>query len=156
MDTKLMKISAVILVLSLVFSCSTIKGTKDINTYYGDNFFYIGSRSSKARQSNMWVTDYKQTAFSQCLFKAYKNDTIFKMIQKEDLFLEGVIPMELWTKINADSQKIADNIPVTEYYSDADDKDKKHILETCLCYFSSRQLDSIAKQAYKEYIKKSN
>jgi len=156
MNTKLMKISSIILVLALVFSCSTIKGTKDINTYYGDNFFYIGSGKSKPGASNMWVRDYKQSAFSQCLFKAYKNDTIFKMIQKEDLFLDSVIPMELWPKINSESQKIADNIPVTEYYSDSDDKDKKHILETCLCYFSSRQLDSIAKKAYKEHSKKIN
>jgi len=55
-----MKISSIILVLALVFSCSTIKGTKDINTYYGDNFFYIGSGKSKPGASNMWVRDYKQ------------------------------------------------------------------------------------------------
>jgi hypothetical protein len=135
-----------------LLSCSTVKGSKDLNTYYGDIFFYPGYSKNKPSPKNGWVIEYKQKAFFDCLFQGYKNDSIFKLIQKEDSFINADnIPMTLWPKIKSDSKKIIQGLPPTEYYDDDLSKNKKHILQTCLCYFASRELDSIAKQEYKFY-----
>ena len=153
MDIKLVKTVIAIGFILTLFSCSTIKGSKDLNTYYGDAFFYPGYSKNKPNPKNSWVITYKQNAFFDCLFQGYKNDSIFKLIQKEDIFLESSVPMSLWPKIKSDSKKIIDNLPATEYYNDGLEKNKKHIAETCLCYFASRELDSVSKRAYKENTK---
>tara|TARA_R110000868_G_scaffold410069_2_gene697088 strand:- start:192 stop:665 length:474 start_codon:yes stop_codon:yes gene_type:complete len=153
MDIKPVKTVIVIGFILTLFSCSAIKGSKDINTYYGDAFFYPGYSKNKPNPKNSWVIAYKQNAFYDCLFQGYKNDSIFKLIQKEDIFLESQVPMSIWPKIKSDSKQIIDNLPATEYYNDDLEKNKKHISETCLCYFASRELDSIAKRAYKEHTK---
>lgn len=88
--------------------------------------------------------------------QGYKNDSIFKLIHKEDIFLESAVPTSLWPKARMDSKKIIDNLPATEYYNDETDKHKRHILETCLCYFASRELDSVAKEQYKLFKKDKN
>jgi hypothetical protein len=142
-----------VLLTTLFLSCSSIKGTKKLNTYYGDVFFYPGSLKIKPGPRNGWVEDYKQNSFYQCLSQGYKNDSIFKLIHKEDIFLESPLPMSLWPKVRMDSKKIIDSLPETEYYNDETDKHKRHILETCLCYFASRELDSIAKEEYKLFKK---
>lgn len=154
MDTKLIKRTIVIFFLTvLFFSCTSIKGTKKLNTYYGDSFHYPGSQKIKLGPRNGWVDDYKQNSFYQCLSQGYKNDSIFKLIHKEDIFNESIVPMSLWPKARMDSKKIIDGLPETDYYNDETDKQKRHTLETCLCYFSSRELDSIAKEEYKLYKK---
>lgn len=153
MDIKLVKtVIATGFILTLI-SCSAIRGSKDLNTYYGDAFFYPGYSLNKPSPKNGWVINYKQSSFYHCLSQGYKNDTIFKLIHEEDIFLEAAVPMSFWPKINSESKKIIDNLPSTEYYNDETDKNKKHILESCLCYFASRELDSVAKKAYKNYLK---
>lgn len=157
MDTKLIIKIATLLLLVTVFSCSSIKGTDNLNAYYGDNFFYPGSSKGKRISINYWVASYKRSAFYDCLFQGYKNDSIYKLAKKEDLFFETIIPIDKWDKIRAESKKIADNMPVVEsHYDDELYKKKKYISATCLCYFASRELDSIAKEEYKLFRKDKN
>jgi hypothetical protein len=157
MDTKLIIKITTLLLLITVLSCTSIKGTDKVNTYYGDNFFYPGSSKGKRISINYWVISYKRSAFYQCLFQGYKNDSIYKLAKKEDLFFETIIPIDKWDKIRADSKKIADNMPVVEsHYDDELGKKKKYISATCLCYFASRELDSIAKEEYKLFRKDKN
>ncbi|RKS95072.1 hypothetical protein BC952_0720 [Flavobacterium limicola] len=154
MDIRLVKTALATGVILTIFSCSSIKGSTDLNTYYGDAFFYPGYSKNKPSPKNGWVIEYKENAFFDCLFQGYKNDSIFKLIQKEDSFINADnIPMTLWSKIKSDSKKIIQGLPAAEYYDDELTKNKKHISQTCLCYFASRELDSIAKRAYKEYTK---
>lgn len=151
MDIRLVKTALATGVILTIFSCSSIKGSKELNIYYGDAFFYPGYSKNKPSPKNGWVIEYKQSSFYYCLSQGYKNDMIFKLIHKEDIFLESQVPMSLWPTVRMDSKKIIDNLPATEYYNDETDKNKRHILETCLCYFASRELDSVAKRAYKEH-----
>ncbi|MBG6060862.1 hypothetical protein IWX83_000636 [Flavobacterium sp. CG_9.1] len=157
MDIRLVKTVLVTGVILTIFSCSSIKGSTDLDTYYGDAFFYPAYSKNKPSPKNGWIIEYKEKAFFDCLFQGYKNDSIFRLIQKENLFINADnIPMSLWPKIKSDSKKIIQNLPAAEYYNDETDKHKKYILQTCLCYFGSRELDSIAKKAYQKHIKMEN
>ncbi|MGG7035926.1 MAG: hypothetical protein ACI7YS_12140 [Flavobacterium sp.] len=158
MDTKLVKTTTSMLLLATLFSCSPIEGTKKLNTYYGDKFFYPGSSKNKPSPKIGWVIAYKQKAFYQCLFQGYKNDSILKLIKKEDLFTTyDFIPFSTFDKIKSDSKKIIDNISPNEYFiEDEETKKRNYISSTCLCYFASRELDSIAKNEYKLFLKDKN
>ncbi|AYN05326.1 hypothetical protein [Flavobacterium sp. 140616W15] len=105
MDTKLIIKFTTLLLLVTVFSCTSIKGTDKVNTYYGDNFYYPGSSKGKQISINYWVSSYKRSAFYDCFFQGYKNDSIYKLAKKEDLFFETIIPIDKWDKISADSKK---------------------------------------------------
>jgi hypothetical protein len=141
-----MKRLTVITIAFLIISCSTYKRT---------NFeYHLG------KKENEWINNFKTEFFFSCLKIGYKNDTIFKLISRKDFqylyepfaFQHNAINI-LATKIIKDMPK-----PIYPHCDDCTEKEEKeeaeknYICASCLNYYASRELDSIAKKAYKEYI----
>lgn len=152
MDFKLKTMKNVILNLLicslLISSCSTFKRNKFE--------YHLGS------QKNEWINNYKTEFFFECIKKGYKNDTIFKLISKKDL-LYIYEPFALQhSQIDKLATNLIDNLPkpIYPHCDDCNTKEeqeeilKNYICASCLNYYASRELDSIAKSNYKRLEKK--
>lgn len=117
-------------------------------------------RSSKLEKfdynktSNAWISCFKDQVFFSCLKESYKNDTIiFEKIGKIDAFnpYDGLSPetIELSEKLGS---KIVINMPPPSMCEGCKEGDNYYMAH-CLHYYTSRELDSIAKEAYREYLK---
>lgn len=134
---------ALLLVCLVLFSC---------NTYKREKFDYKFG-------TNTWINSYKTDVFFACIKKGYNNDSIFKLIEKKDFIsLTGDFQI---TEMN-ESKKLGENVinkmpmPIYPKCDDCDEKEeikKNYICASCLNYYASRELDSIARQAYKEHVK---
>lgn len=108
-----------------------------------------------------WINMYKTEMFFTCLRKSYENPAIFNLIAKEDLQVPYEPILSEYDKINLLSTKIIKNIPKPIYpnWDDCTEKEKQEQLKknyfcaTCLNYYASSELDSIAKKAYKNFLK---
>lgn len=142
-----MKIKIIIffLLLTLV-SCKS---------YNRDKFTY-------EEKDRAWINAYKYEVFYSCLKEGLKNDTIFKLMEKKDFFYP-------YDDIDIDERKVASllgkkiieniSIPIIPHCDDCDEnaeKKKNYISNNCLKYYASRELDSIAKEAYKLHLKRNN
>lgn len=141
--------------LSLLFiittiSCSIVKRPKFE--------YHFGTKE------NVWINNFKTEFFFSCIRQGYKNDTIFKLISKKDLLYRYEPFAYQHNEIDIIANKIIQNIPRPIYApcDDCTDKEKdeeykkNYICATCLNYYASRELDSIAKKTYNKYEKKSN
>jgi len=149
MDSKLkyMKTAqktVILIICLLVLSC---------NIYKRDSFYFRSD--SKYKDEVFWIDNFKDEAFYECLKEGYKNDSIFKLMAKKDLFnsseINGFSEME---KARALGREIINKMPPP--YIHIDDKDitgMNFISATCLHYYASKELDSIAKIAYKKHVK---
>lgn len=108
------------------------------------------------KQHETWVTLFKEEVFVECLKESYQNDTIFKLISKKDIsgshdFIVWITEIEIARKLG---REFADNIPDPEYKFDYK-IGQKYYMSSCLKYYASRELDSIAQIEYKKYLKNS-
>lgn len=71
------------LCFSSLFSCST-KLQKQ--TYFGDSFGKATEEFKYGATSNSWITAYKDEVFYSCIKEGYKNDSIWILMNEEDLF----------------------------------------------------------------------
>lgn len=106
------------------------------------------------KTSNAWISCFKDQVFFSCLRESYKNDTvIFNKIGKIDAFnpYDGLSPeaIALSEKIGLN---IVVNIPPPSMCEGCKEGDSYYMAH-CLHYYASRELDSIAKEAYREYLK---
>jgi hypothetical protein len=128
----------------LVLSC---------NTYKRDTFYFRSD--SKYKSKSFWIDNFKDEVFYECLKEGYKNDSIFKLMGKKDLFNSS----EIYDLSELDSarvlgREIIKNMPPP--FIHIDDKDitgMNFISASCLHYYASHELDSIAKRAYKKHLK---
>lgn len=131
----------------LISSCSSNKRAK---------FEYnLGSPKTE------WITNFKTEFFFTCLKKGYKNDTIFNLIAKKDMqYLYEPFAFQ-HNEIDSLASNIIQNIP-KPIIPPCDDCSKEEAIEsfkknficaTCLNYYASYELDSIAKVAYKKQVK---
>lgn len=135
-----MRIYFVVIVIITLCSCSSHKNVS------------IVSNDEKA-----WVNAFKDKTFVSCLKESYsKNDSIFKMIDKIDLYnpYDGFYTIDSFI-MKADNlgRNISKQIPPTNY---KDYGKSNYYMATCLHYYSSKELDSIAKAEYKKYLKERN
>lgn len=129
-----------------LWSCATYKRTK-FEYHFGNN-------------KNEWVNMYKTDVFLTCLRKGYKDDAFFYQIAKKDLLVPYEPILFHYDRIDTLATRVIKNIPkpifphcddCTEEEEAAEVK-KNYICASCLNYYASRELDSIAKKAYKEYV----
>ena len=122
-------------------------------------FIVVGCNNQKASVTNKnyekaWVNAFKDKCFLSCLKESYStNDSIFKMIEKIDLYnpYDGfVIADKAINKADSLGKNIAKNIPATNY---RDYGKANYFMATCLHYYKSEELDSIAKVEYQKYLK---
>jgi hypothetical protein len=97
--------------------------------------------------------------FYQCIKEGYGNDTIFKLMEKKDLFnsSENYITLKEAEIARIIGKKIIQNLPPP--FIKTDDENilgKNFISSSCLHSYASKELDSIAKEAYKKYLKSEN
>jgi hypothetical protein len=131
----------ILLITSLIISsCST---------YQRDKF------SFRKEDKKCWVNTFKSEAFYQCLREGYQNDTIFKLIAKKDLFntYEG-FELNLIDSAKTLGSSVIKKMPAPYINLDESDlKNKNFISMSCLNYYASRELDSIARKLYKVHLK---
>nr|WP_315247538.1 hypothetical protein [uncultured Flavobacterium sp.] len=139
-----MKKTAIILGFLLFTLCSC-------NSYKRSKFEYRNT------DSNVWINTFKSEVFYSCIKEGLKNDSLYKILQKKDLLnmYEGY-DMEAIDSARNIGQTIIIKMPKAYIKIDDDQKDlvnKNFISYSCLNYYASRELDSIAKQAYKKHLK---
>jgi hypothetical protein len=103
---------------------------------------------------------FKDNVFITCLYQSYPfeaRDSIFWMISKYDLYnpYDGFIDYKIERKKFVDSlgASISKNIPLFWHTDEKENKGKNVYMCTCLHYYKSRELDSIALSEYKKYKK---
>jgi hypothetical protein len=116
---------------------------------------------TKTNQDNnykAWITAFKDRVFIKCLDHSYpKSDSILSIIGRTDAFnpYDGIYNY-LDTRFGfIDSLGASVYKKVQPLWLD-DFKGRNTYLCNCLHYYSSLELDSIAKAEYKNYIKKLN
>lgn len=143
--------------LMALYSCCKMPN----QTYFGDDFGK-GKGYEYGKVSNSWITAYKDNVFYSCIRDGYKNDSIWLLMDKEDWFstYDAIDLLDIDSAVVI-GQKAIKNLPEEVYFNSQEfssDKDKsKHknyISATCLHYYISRELDSIAKEAFKHEVKR--
>ena len=124
----------------IIFSCST---------YQRDKFSY------RKDDKKYWINNFKSEVFYECLKEGYQNDTIFKLIAKKDLFnTREYFEFDLIDSAKVLGKSIIIKMPTPYINLDESDlKNKNFISMSCLNYYASRELDSIAKKLYKVHLK---
>jgi len=149
MDLKLIYMKSVQNTIVLLIYLSIIS----CNTYKRDSFYF--RNHIKYKDETFWIDNFKDEVFYACLREGYKNDTIFKLIGKKDLFnISEINDFSEMDSARVLGRRIINKMPPP--YIHIDDKDitgMNFISATCLHYYASRELDSIAKRAYKEHTK---
>lgn len=134
---KIILISSVIL---LIFSC---------NSYKRNRFeYHLGNKK------NEWINNFKTEFFFSCLNKGYKSDSIANLISKKDLLYLYEPFAYQHEQVDSISSLIIEKMPKPIYAHNDEinykkELDKNYICASCLNYYSSRELDSIAKRKYK-------
>ena len=131
-----MKTYLLFLILFLTISCKT----KKFNDY----------------KQSYFIENYKGVFFKNCLKKGFSNSKEIKILLEKDKsynsdFLLGInnykkidsISKAIYTQIQKDSIKSIDK---------AEGSSGSKIFEYCLCAFSSKKIDSLAKEAYEKHI----
>ncbi|QYJ67379.1 hypothetical protein [Flavobacterium litorale] len=106
------------------------------------------------KSTNPWIDAFKDRAFIACLRESYQiDDTIFKLIQKRDAFnpYDG-LDLEAIKTANKLGTNIAKNIPEPSMCEGCDEG-VNYYMATCLHYYKSSELDSLAKMEYERYLK---
>ncbi|MFE3872359.1 hypothetical protein ACFX5F_14115 [Flavobacterium sp. ZS1P70] len=141
---KSAKNTVILTICLLVLSC---------NTYKRDPFYFRSD--SKYKDESFWIDNFKDEVFYACLKEGYKNDSIFKLMGKKDLFnASEVFDFSEMDSARVLGRKIIKKMPPP--FIHIDDKDitgMNFISAACLHYYASRELDSIAKEAYKKHAK---
>nr|WP_315159455.1 hypothetical protein [uncultured Flavobacterium sp.] len=134
------------IIFIVIFCCSF----GSCETYKRTQFEYHFGKTK-----NEWINMYKTEFFFTCLEKGYQNKKIFELISQKDLLL----PYEPFPeKIDTLANKLIKNMPkpIFPHCDECNEQEqlkKNYICASCLNYYASRELDSIAKKAYKEYLK---
>lgn len=109
----------------------------------------------RKEDKNGWINTFKAEVFYSCLKEGYNNDTIFKLMSKKDLFnsYEG-FESEVLDSAKVLGNNIIKNLPKPYINLDEIDLNNKNFISmSCLNYYASKQLDIIAKKAYKLHLK---
>ena len=143
-----MKNKIVIIVIGCVlWSCTTYKRNK-FEYHFGNN-------------NNQWINMYKTKFFFNCLRKGYNNDAFFESIAKKDLLFPYEPILFNYDRIDTLATKVIKNMPKPIFphcddcteAEEIEEAKKNYICASCLNYYASRELDSIARKAYKEYLR---
>ncbi|MNJ98174.1 hypothetical protein D3C87_159370 [compost metagenome] len=103
-------------------------------------------------QKEGFVHFYKVQSFCCCLEYAYQNKEILKLMQIEDLLgsFDGLANDGIQSNIIKIAKEEASKIEVETY---GDFNGKKSIMNSCLLFYQSKKLDSIARSEADKYVK---
>lgn len=121
------------------------------NTFKRERFKYIQD------EKQSWINSYKYEAFYECINEGLENDSLKIILSNKDLFAPNLnIDFSTTEEARQCGRNIAKKIPKPFIKIDKGEEkliNKKFISFSCLNYFASRELDSIAKSQY-EFLKK--
>jgi hypothetical protein len=140
MDFKLNIMKKIIILTVLLFLSSCNK-----NCYPKFNYNY---------SINPWIECFKDQVFFSSLRESYKNNPIlFKLIEERDALnpYDGLTLVELEMAKNLGIDLVK-KIPPPSMCEDCKEGDN-YYMANCLHYYASSQLDSLAKEKYKEHLK---
>ena len=134
----------IILILPFIsLSCSTQKR---------DKFEY------RNEDKKVWINTFKSEVFYECLKEGFKNDSIFKLMEKKDLFNSyDAIDFTAIDFARELGKQIIKKMPVPYIKIEVGNeylKNKNFISYNCLNYYASKELDSIANIEYEKMLKK--
>ena len=142
MIPKMKKIIILILPF-IILSCSTQKR---------DKFEY------RNEDKKVWINTFKSEVFYECLKEGFKNDSIFKLMEKKDLFNSyDAIDFTAIDFARELGKQIIKKMPVPYIKIEVGNeylKNKNFISYNCLNYYASKELDSIANIEYEKMLKK--
>lgn len=114
-----------------------------------------GSNKSINREKKLWVDTYKKTAYYECLKESYNNDTIFNLIQNQDvLFINENIDFKTLDKIRILGHEASMNAKAPIYKYDDYKEGQKDFMSNCLDFYNSDELEKKAIEAYKKRFEK--
>ncbi len=125
-----------LILLTVVYSCSTSK------------------TALIEKDKRDWIEAYKSTAFISCLQESYGKN--FKSFLANDQSISAnyeIIDEGQANKAKQNGALFAMN-KISEFPKDSDFSGKKNVINSCLFYYKSMELDSIAKDEYNTYLKK--
>ena len=135
---------AVIFIVFIIFSSCV--------SYKRDNFKY------RNEDKKVWINTFKTIAFNSCLKEGFKNDSIFKLMEKKDLFNSyDAIDFTAIDFARELGKQIIKKMPVPYIKIEVGNeylKNKNFISYNCLNYYASKELDSIANIEYEKMLKK--
>lgn len=104
---------------------------------------------------NPWINSYKEYVFIECVKQSYNNDSILFLFPIKDLLntYDGIAFTDIESAKSL-GQKVAINIPDPSYKFDDYQAGQKYYVSSCLRYYASSELDSIALVEYKKFIKR--
>lgn len=109
--------------------------------------------SYKLDEKQSWINAYKYEAFYGCIKEGIGNDSLRIILEKKDLFnLNSDMDFSTIDNARKLGKKIIKNMPNAYIKIDKGEehlKDKNFISNTCLMYYASRELDSVAESEYK-------
>jgi len=143
------------IVCALTISCKSIKKETNLNKYHGLDIV-AAERMRGETEADYWIRTYKQQVFYSCLTQNFKNDSVFVLMGKEDFVSNpsDIIPFSFWKKIDSVGKNAIRYMKKNEFISDnPEDRKLNFISGTCLNYYTSKELDSIAKCEFKKYLK---
>lgn len=110
----------------------------------------IPNRQLANNQEEAFVDFFKIQVYCSCLKHGYENKQIMELIYKEDLLggYDGLANDLIQEEINTIGKQIASTIKPETYL---DFENKKRITATCLNFYNSKDLDSLAKSIYEKY-----
>lgn len=107
-----------------------------------------------------WINSYKTEAFWGCFNESYKNDTLIKIISKRDFINqpEIIANWDILFKAQENGKNISRNIPKPTYpkFEEGNKEEfykKNYFLASCLNFYKSKELDKLAREEYKKYLK---
>ncbi|PWN59908.1 hypothetical protein [Chryseobacterium viscerum] len=137
--------------LCFLLSCSSKKRPQ---------FVYRNEIKTQGNPDQFFYTKrFRDNVFYKCLQFGYGNSLnikIGKLMNQKDLFTQYDEPLIKEDSLqNILAKKIIENLPLP--YIHVEDKNsikgKNFIISTCLSYYESRDLNSIAEKMYKEKVK---
>jgi hypothetical protein len=148
---KNFKILISLLIFLFTFSCSVNEKP---------HFAYRSENQKKGVDQNFYIKRFRDNTFYKCLKYGYGDSLNFeigKLMAKKDLFSPSDEPFTKEEESIQDSlaKKIIKNLPKPYILVEDENsiKDKNFIISTCLSYYESKELNTIAKKFYDEKIK---
>lgn len=119
------------------------------NTYKRDKFQYRND------DKKVWINTFKSEVFYACIKEGYKNDSLYKIMSNKDLFnLYDGFELNLIDSARILGKNIIIKIPPPYIKIEDNNMLKKNFISySCLNYYASRELDSIANEVYKIHLK---
>ena len=104
------------------------------------------------RSQNPWINAFKDRVFFSALREAYKSDSlIFKLLEKKDALnpYDGLSLIDL-KKADEIGEELVKNMP-QPFMCEGCQTGMNYFMATSLHYYSSQELDVIAKRHYSAY-----